>query len=405
MPGLRHGLGQRSPAPRIALVDRVRQWGQTGLAALVALAASLTLVVATGAPGVSAASDATPNAAQAKVASLGTLVAKAQAQVTTLRAEVQTARQRIQHDQQRIGSERGQLAGLISEEYTGTPNGLLAVLASPNINSALDTEITLDQMTQSQRQLLLSLASDLASEQTAEAQLKQEQQQAAATESRLVAEEMVAEYEAEHPPPPPPPPTPAPGAASTPAPTPVAPTPPPAPPNPPQPGGQGGPFTVNTNLTLASGVTLGQIQNFLANTALEADAPYFLQAEQADHVSAIYLVADAVLETGFGTSQIYQTDHNLFGFEAYTSAPQDAMAFPSDQACIQYVGWYVSVFYLTPPGSTVANYTGYAPPPTVPTGDFYHGPTPAGMNVDYATDPNWSVKIANIGAQLQAEPS
>jgi beta-N-acetylglucosaminidase len=31
-----------------------------------------------------------------------------------------------------------------------------------------------------------------------------------------------------------------------------------------------------------------------------------------------------------------------------------------------------------------------------PTGGFYHGPTLRGMNVDYASDPNWAEKIASI---------
>ncbi|MGH7697450.1 MAG: glucosaminidase domain-containing protein, partial [Candidatus Dormibacteria bacterium] len=368
-------------------MDGVRQWGQTGLAALVATAGALTLVGATGGAAVSAA----PSAASVEVATLGALVAKTQAQETNLRAQVQTARQVISRDLARIHSERGQLADLVAQEYTGAPDGLLSVLASPSFNSALDTQITLDQLTHAQRQLLLNLAQDLSSEERAAAQLKQEQQQEAVAESRLEAEELVAEYQAAHPPPPPPPPSSSAdgpavaGPTPTPTPPPSPPPPPPPPPNPPQPGGGGGPFTVDTNLTLPSDIGLAQIQNFLQGTPLEVDSGLFLQAEQTEHVSAIYLVSDAVLETGWGTSCLYSTKHNLFGFGAYDGNPCGfGESFASDQDCVAYVSWFVSVYYLTPPGSEVPSYGGQ--PGTVATGRYYNLPTPAGMNVDYASD-------------------
>jgi beta-N-acetylglucosaminidase len=120
-------------------------------------------------------------------------------------------------------------------------------------------------------------------------------------------------------------------------------------------------------------------------------------------VSAVYLVSDAVLETGFGTSQLYLVKHNLFGFGAYDANPfGDGDSFPTDQDCISFVAWYVSVYYLTPPGSEVANQG--AQGGQVAPGQFYNGPTTAGMNIDYASDPSWASKIVAIGDQLQAMP-
>jgi murein DD-endopeptidase MepM/ murein hydrolase activator NlpD len=397
------------PAQESVLVGGARKWGQTAIAAVTASVGALALIAGTGAPLATASS----GPAITPPAYLTNLVADAKAELTELAARVQTAHQQIALDQLRTGQERHELSALVSVEYTGAPDGLLSVLASPDFSSALDTQLELAQLTQAERQLLLKLAQNVRAEEATEAQLKQEQLQEQATENRLNAEELAAEFQEEQaaaakqaaqaaaakaaaagtPGPTPPP--------STPTPAPI-PTPTPGPPAPPAPGGTGGPFGVNTNLTLPSGISLGQIQTFLQGTPLEADASYFLQAEQTNHVSAIYLIADAVLETGFGTSQIYQQDHNLFGFEAYTSDPGDAMSFPSDQACIAYVSWYVSVNYLTPPGSQVPPYgSPSGTPPSVPTGQFYHGPTPAGMNVDYATDQSWSLKIAVIGSDLQ----
>ncbi|MGH7643689.1 MAG: glucosaminidase domain-containing protein [Candidatus Dormibacteria bacterium] len=408
-------IGLCDPIEEWLLVDGVKKWGQSAAAAVIAGVGALALIAGTGAPLASASS----NSPSSSPATLAALVAKAKAELVTLAAEVQAARTAIASDKVQIGQERRQLANLVSEEYTGAPNGLLSVLASPDFNTALDTQIELSQLTASQRQLLLNLAQDVRNEQASEAALQQEQKQASATESRLQAEELVAEFQASQAADatfqpkvqggpasksspaagssPSATPTPTPTPVSTPTPGGPAPTPPPS--SPPASEG-GGSFTVNTNLTLPSGISLQQIQEFLQGTPLEADASYFLQAEQSNHVSAIYLVSDAVLETRWGTSALYTNKHNLFGFEAYDANPYvDGETFTSDQDCISYVSWFVSAYYLTPPGSEVANYGGRSG--TVATGQYYNGPTPKGMNVDYARDQSWASKIAQIGALLQ----
>ncbi|MGA2873210.1 MAG: glucosaminidase domain-containing protein [Candidatus Dormibacteria bacterium] len=385
------------------------------VAAIIAGVVALAVIGATEAPGVQAGSAPAPSSP----VTLQSLVAKARGELEALSAQVQTARQQIARDQARSSQERGQLSAVVADEYTGAPDGLLSVLASPDFNSALDTQIALDQLTQTQQQLLIKLAGEIRSEQSTEAQLKQEEQQEETTETRLEAEELVAEFQAEEaasaptvqggPAASPSPssktsapasPSPAPTGTPTPTPTGTG-TPAPDPSSPaPAPSGNGGPFTVSTNLTLPSGISLGQVQALLQGSPLEADASYFIQAEQANHVSAIYLVADAVLETGWGTSDLYTNKHNLFGFGADDANPYvDGDTFTSDQDCISYVSWFVSVYYLTPPGSQVAGYGGLGG--TVETGQFYNGPTVTGMNVDYASDPDWANKIARLGALLQ----
>jgi len=138
-------------------------------------------------------------------------------------------------------------------------------------------------------------------------------------------------------------------------------------------------FTVDTNLTLPSGETAASLNQFLAGSALAGLGDSFMQAEATYHVSARYFVAHAILESGWGTSAIAQNKHNLFGFGADDANPYgDAMTFPSFDACIQYVAQFIENNYLTPGGA------------------FFHGPTLRGMNVDYASDPNWAEKIASI---------
>jgi flagellum-specific peptidoglycan hydrolase FlgJ len=142
-------------------------------------------------------------------------------------------------------------------------------------------------------------------------------------------------------------------------------------------------FTVDTNLTLPSGETAASLDQFLSGSALAGLGASFIRAETTYHVSARYFVAHAILESGWGTSSLAQYKHNLFGFGAADRNPYgDAMTFTSFDACIQYVAQFIQSNYLTLGGS------------------FYHGPTLRGMNVDYASDPNWAEKIASIAATI-----
>ncbi len=372
-------------------------------------AGTVAVVVVSAAPG-SRARAATP--ASTQVTTLKQMVAQARAQESSLLAQVQTVGERLAREGTEIGRARSQLATLIATQYTGAPDGILEIIGSSSLSSALDTQIALSRLTAAEQSAIRQLQAEVRAQQSDEAQLVVRQRQARVTAARLQAEEIAAAFLAANPPQPAAAPasSPAPGAQPSPTP-PLQPTPKPtAPPSPPAtpvptpaPSPPSGPFSTSTNLTLPSGISQTQIQEFLQGTPLAADAGYFLQAQASQHVSAIYLVADAALETGFGTSPLYLVKHNLFGFQAYDANPfGDGASFPSDQACIAFVSWYVSVNYLTPPGSQVPNYPGQ--PGTVPTGRYYNGPTPAGMNVDYASDPLWAAKIASIGDSLQQMP-
>ncbi len=413
----------------LALVEGKRRLLASALALLAATAGAVGVLAGTGLTAASAsAPPATTPPASTAVSNLSTLVAHAKAKELSLLDQVQTARKTLAAERAEIQQARSQLASLISAEYTGASSGLLELLASNSLDQALNTQITLSRLTAAEKSALQQLGASVAAERGTEKALVVAQQAATVTEKRLQAEEIVAAFEAANPPPSAPssatsstggalqgaaspragatatstPPAPSPSSQ----PTPSRPAPSPTPTNPPpspNPSPAVGQFSVNTNLTQPSGITVSQIQQFLQGTPLEADSSYFMTAQATSHVSAIYLISDAVLETGWGTSQLYLVKHNLFGFEAYDLNPfGDGATFPSDQACISYVSWFVSVNYLTPPGYQVANYPGQSG--QVPTGQYYNGPTPTGMNVDYASDPLWATKIAEIGDLLQSTP-
>jgi beta-N-acetylglucosaminidase len=142
-------------------------------------------------------------------------------------------------------------------------------------------------------------------------------------------------------------------------------------------------FTEDTDLTLPSGESSQTIDSFLAGTDLAGLGPAYMEAERTYGVSARYLVAHSIEESGWGTSAIAQDKHNLFGYGADDGDPYgDAMSFSSFSACILFVAQQVRIGYLTPGGA------------------YYHGPTLRGMNVDYASDPLWASQIAAIAQTI-----
>jgi len=137
------------------------------------------------------------------------------------------------------------------------------------------------------------------------------------------------------------------------------------------------------DLRQPSGATAEDLDRFTEGTPLHGWGAYFVAAEKKYHVSARYLLAHAILESAWGRSELARQKNNLFGFRAYDRDPYNsAMMFQSWGDCIDYVARYVARNYLTPGGQ------------------YYHGPTLAGMNQSYATDPEWGRKIANIMAQI-----
>ncbi len=117
--------------------------------------------------------------------------------------------------------------------------------------------------------------------------------------------------------------------------------------------------------------------------------PVFLEAQSRYGVNAQYLVAHAIVESTWGESQIAHDKNNLFGYSAFDSSPYaSATTFPSKAYAILYQAWFVRNYYLDPGGP------------------YYHGSNLDGMNVDYATDPNWAQKIAAVMWSISAyQPS
>lgn len=141
------------------------------------------------------------------------------------------------------------------------------------------------------------------------------------------------------------------------------------------------------NLETQSTITASQINAFLAvhavaTSVLQKTGQYFIEAQNAYGVNAQYLVAHAIIESGWGTSDFAVNRDNLFGYEAYTSDPNAAASFRSIEYDINFQAWFVRNDYLNA------------------TGSFFNGSNLNGMNVDYATDPYWSNSIARVMSEI-----
>ncbi|QPC47531.1 S-layer homology domain-containing protein [Mangrovibacillus cuniculi] len=108
---------------------------------------------------------------------------------------------------------------------------------------------------------------------------------------------------------------------------------------------------------------------------------YLKDVENKYEINALYLMAHAIHESEWGTSQIATEKKNLFGSNARDgSAYEDAFSFPSFKESIEYTANSVSARYHDAKGI------------------YYHGSVlgnkQIGMNMKYASDPFWGEKIS-----------
>jgi beta-N-acetylglucosaminidase/uncharacterized protein YgiM (DUF1202 family) len=147
---------------------------------------------------------------------------------------------------------------------------------------------------------------------------------------------------------------------------------------------------VYLDLRKPSDLTVQDIINFLnkkgysGDNILKMNAGVFIEAEKTYGVNATYLFAHAVLESGYGQSNLSKFKNNVYGFGAYDVCPFTcAYYFPSVKDSINYVAYYVKKNYLSSDGA------------------YFEGFDLNAMNVHYPTDQNWKYKIANIMQELK----
>ncbi|KMN43577.1 S-layer homology domain-containing protein [Bacillus sp. LK2] len=148
------------------------------------------------------------------------------------------------------------------------------------------------------------------------------------------------------------------------------------------------PSYINLDVTLPSNVKAQEIDNFIgkyhSDSPLVGTGQDFIKAQNEYGVNALYLAAHAILESGYGKSEIAYRKHNLFGLRAYDWDPfAHAKYLPSYGLSISYNADYVRKNYLEQGAR------------------YFNGYTLPAMNVMYSTDKEWAGKIANIMERIK----
>lgn len=132
------------------------------------------------------------------------------------------------------------------------------------------------------------------------------------------------------------------------------------------------------DLRLPSGASAQMLGDYVKDTPLAGLGKTWLDAETKWRINAVFLCALACHESNFGRSKIAREKKNLYGFMAYDSSPgASAKTYASFQESIEDVCRLLVGSYL------------------FPSGKYYNGPSPAGVNVRYASDKDWAFKVVN----------
>lgn len=138
------------------------------------------------------------------------------------------------------------------------------------------------------------------------------------------------------------------------------------------------PFTVETNLKLASGFNADELNAFVkkyeASSPLAKYGTYFVQAEQKSGVNAQALLAIAINQTSWGTAGAAK-QNNFFAIKGKTYSSASA-------GILDGAAW-INTNYLTKGGA------------------YYVSPTLKGMAVHYTTTAGWATQVATIADRIR----
>ncbi|RID81750.1 peptide-binding protein [Mesobacillus zeae] len=157
------------------------------------------------------------------------------------------------------------------------------------------------------------------------------------------------------------------------------------------------------DLRKPSKVTATQINNYIDGyiakygniSVLKGKGQAFIDAGNKYGVNSLYLAANAIHESAYGTSNLSLGKYNLFGFGAYDATPFiAAYRFATVDQCIAYIAQEIKATYHNPSNWKYKGaYLGFSTK-TVATNTRVDAKS-GGMNFYYASDPKWGQKIAS----------
>ncbi|RAN51532.1 mannosyl-glycoprotein endo-beta-N-acetylglucosamidase [Dolosigranulum pigrum] len=160
----------------------------------------------------------------------------------------------------------------------------------------------------------------------------------------------------------------------------------------PAPSAKPGKYWSNDNLVhhdlgwKLSGLTAHQIDNWVKATSpgspFNGQGKVFLEAQKQSGLDARYILAHAALESAWGTSNLARKYNNFFGIGAFDNNPENAKNYSNSGLASGIIGganWIAKHYYNSQYKQTTLQ-------------KMRHN---NGVH-QYATDPNWHTKIANV---------
>lgn len=150
---------------------------------------------------------------------------------------------------------------------------------------------------------------------------------------------------------------------------------------------------IDMELNKSTGLTLKDYQKIFkgisndTNKIFESNAEVFYNVDKKYNVNGLFIASIAIHESAWGTSQIAQEKHNLFGYGSYDQTPyESSYDFTTYEEGIETVSKSLVKYYLNPSGTKI--YGG-----ETASAWYYNGPTLEGVNQRYASDPDWHKKV------------
>ncbi|MBQ6334890.1 MAG: glucosaminidase domain-containing protein [Erysipelotrichaceae bacterium] len=145
------------------------------------------------------------------------------------------------------------------------------------------------------------------------------------------------------------------------------------------------PLRTKTNIAADKFDSFLKSMNY-SNSVMTGQGSIFIDAQNKYGCNALLVYAMACLESAYGTSWYAVNRNNLFGWSAYDDSPSSATTFSSVAVCVneqmgRNLNWFLDYSNSRYFGSAVGN-------------------KGAGVNVKYASDPYWGLKIAAIAYSI-----
>lgn len=130
-------------------------------------------------------------------------------------------------------------------------------------------------------------------------------------------------------------------------------------------------YDLESNILKNSNLSANQLKKAVNETVpnnhLAAMIPAAVHAEKKYGINALWTVAHAATETGWGKSIIARTRNNFFGFNAVDSNPNNATKYKTAAGSVEHYASFLKEHYLTKGG------------------EYYNGSTPHGVMTRYAS--------------------